>query len=154
MQKESRAHEFLTWFERAIIAGLILLMAITVLFSALDLVVLLVQELLAPPCFLMDVNELLDTFGLFLLVLIGLELLETFKAYLAEHVIHVEVVFMVAMIAIARKVIILDVKDVPSATLLGIASIIITLSGGYYLFRRAFWEECRLKEEGGRGTGG
>ena len=138
MQKESRAHEFLTWFERAIIAGLILLMAITVLFSALDLVVLLVQELLAPPCFLMDVNELL----------------ETFKAYLAEHVIHVEVVFMVAMIAIARKVIILDVKDVPSATLLGIASIIITLSGGYYLFRRAFWEECRLKEEGGRGTGG
>jgi len=154
MQKESRAHEFLTWFERAIIAGLILLMAITVLFSALDLVVLLVQELLAPPCFLMDVNELLDTFGLFLLVLIGLELLETFKAYLAEHVIHVEVVFMVAMIAIARKVIILDVKDVPSATLLGIASIIITLSGGYYLFRRAFWEECGLKEEGGRGTGG
>jgi len=154
MQKESRAHEFLTWFERAIIAGLILLMAITVLFSALDLVVLLVQELLAPPCFLMDVNELLDTFGLFLLVLIGLELLETFKAYLAEHVIHVEVVFMVAMIAIARKVIILDVKDVPSATLLGIASIIITLSGGYYLFRRAFWEECRLKEEGDRGTRG
>ena len=154
MQKESRAHQMLTWFERAIIAGLILLMAITVLFSALDLVVLLVQELLAPPCFLMDVNKLLDTFGLFLLVLIGLELLETFKAYLAEHVIHVEVVFMVAMIAIARKVIILDVKDVPSATLLGIASIIITLSGGYYLFRRAFWEECRLKEEGDRGTRG
>ena len=62
MKKESRAHEFLTWFERAIIAGLIILMGVTVLFSALDLVVLLVRELLAPPCFFMDVNKLLDTF--------------------------------------------------------------------------------------------
>ena len=147
MRKESLTYQLLTWFERAIIAGLIFLMAVTVLFSALDLGWLVVQELLAPPSFLMDVNDLLDTFGLFLLVLIGLELLETFKAYLAEHVIHVEVVFMVAMIAIARKVIILDVKELPSATLLGIASILITLSGGYYLFRRASWEECRLSDE-------
>lgn len=68
-------------------------------------------------------------------------LLGTFMAYLAEHVIHVEVVFMVAMIAIARKVIILDVKELPSATLLGIASIIIALSAGYYLFRHAWGEE-------------
>ena len=146
MRKESPTYKFLTWFERAIIASLIFLMAVTVLFSALDLGWLVIQQLLAPPCFLMDVNDLLDTFGLFLLVLIGLELLETFKAYLAEHIIHVEVVFMVAMIAIARKVIILDVKELPSATLLGIASILITLSGGYYLFRRAYWEDCRLGE--------
>lgn len=69
------------------------------------------------------------------------QLLGTFMAYLAEHVIHVEVVFMVAMIAIARKVIILDVKELPSATLLGIASIIIALSAGYYLFRHAWGEE-------------
>jgi uncharacterized membrane protein (DUF373 family) len=137
----------MTWFERIIISALILLMAATVFFSAVDLAWLLIKELIAPPCFRMDVNRLLDTFGLFLLVLIGLELLDTFEAYLEEHVIHVEVVFMVAMIAIARKVIILDVKELPSATLLGIAAIVITLSGGYYLFKRAFWEECRLSDE-------
>ena len=137
----------MTWFERIIISALILLMAITVLFSAVDLAWLLIKELIALPCFRMDVNHLLDTFGLFLLVLIGLELLDTFEAYLKEHVIHVEVVFMVAMIAIARKVIILDVKELPSATLLGIAAIVVTLSGGYYLFKRAFWEECRLSDE-------
>jgi uncharacterized membrane protein (DUF373 family) len=141
VQNETRLHTVMTWFERIIIAGLILLMAVPVLFSALDLAWLLFEELIAPPRFRMNVNELLDTFGLFLLVLIGLELLDTFKAYLEEHVIHVEVVFMVAMIAIARKVIILDVKELPSATLLGIAAIIITLSSGYYLFKRARVEE-------------
>ena len=54
---------------------------------------------------------------------------------------------MVAMIAIARKVIILDVKELPSVTLLGIAAIIITLSGGYYLFKHAWWEKHRREDE-------
>ena len=137
----------ITWFQQIVIALLIVMMAVTVFCSALDLGRILLRELITPPTFLMDVNGLLDTFGLFLLVLIGLELLETFQAYLKEHVIHVEVVFMVAMIAIARKVIILDVKELPSATLLGIAAIIIGLSGGYYLFRRAGWQEPLIDEQ-------
>lgn len=37
------------------------------------------------------------------------------------------------MIAIARKVIILDIKEVSSLTMLGIAAIILALSIGYYL---------------------
>jgi uncharacterized membrane protein (DUF373 family) len=66
-------------------------------------------------------------------VLIGVELLETIKAYVKENVVHVEVVFTVAMIAIARKVIILDVKELSGLTLMGIGVIIIALSAGYYL---------------------
>ena len=44
MRKESLTYKFLTWFERAVIAGLIFLMAVTVLFSALDLGWLVVQK--------------------------------------------------------------------------------------------------------------
>ena len=47
----------MTWFERIIISALILLMATTVLFSAVDLAWLLIKELIAPPCFRMDVNR-------------------------------------------------------------------------------------------------
>jgi hypothetical protein len=71
---------------------------------------------------LLDITELLDLFGLFLLVLIGVELLDTLKAYIKDNVVHVEVVLTVAMIAIARKVIILDVKELPSMTLFGIGT--------------------------------
>ncbi len=47
-----------------------------------------------------------EIFGFFMLILIGIELLETIRAYLVENVVHVEVVIEVALIAIARKVII------------------------------------------------
>jgi uncharacterized membrane protein (DUF373 family) len=79
---------------------------------------------------------LLDIFGYFLLILIGVELLETIKAYLSEHVVHVEIVLEVALVAIARKVIILDVKELPSLTLIGIAAVIVALAAAYYLEKR------------------
>jgi uncharacterized membrane protein (DUF373 family) len=71
-----------------------------------------------------------------LLVLIGIKLLEMIKVYLKENVVHVEVVFLVAMIALGRKVVILEIKDVPSLTLVGMAAIILALSLGYYLIKR------------------
>jgi uncharacterized membrane protein (DUF373 family) len=40
------------------------------------------------------------------------------------------------MIAIARKVIILDVKELSSLTLIGIGAIVLALSTGYYLLKR------------------
>lgn len=86
--------------------------------------------------FLLDINELLDIFGMFLLVSIGIELLETVKMYLSSKTVHVEVVFTVAMIAIARKVIILDIKELSSLTLIGIGVIILALSAGYFLLAK------------------
>jgi uncharacterized membrane protein (DUF373 family) len=50
--------------------------------------------------------------------------------------VHAEIVIKVAMIAIARKIIILDVKDLPSLTLIGIAAIVIALSAAYYVIKR------------------
>ena len=114
-------------------------MAVAGSFSALDMGCCFIKDLVSPPILSMDVNESLNALGLGLLVLMGQKLLEMFKTYLKKRVIHMEVVFVMAIIAVARKVIILDVKDSPSATLLGIACVIIALSGSYYLFRRAGW---------------
>ena len=52
-----------------------------------------------------------------LLVLIGVERLETLKAYVKKDVIHVRVVLEVALIAMARKVIIEEPNTLPSLTL-------------------------------------
>jgi uncharacterized membrane protein (DUF373 family) len=89
------------------------------------------------PYFILSVNDLLDIFGLFMLVLIGIELLETImKTYLTQGQPHYEVVLSVAIIAIARKVIILDFKVVGNETLIGIALIILALTAGYYLMKK------------------
>jgi uncharacterized membrane protein (DUF373 family) len=71
------------------------------------------------------------------MILIGLELIETIKVYLVEEMVHVEIIFLVAIIAITRKVIILDVKSLPPLTLIGVAAIILALSGGYYWLKKA-----------------
>ena len=65
--------------------------------------------------------------------LIGVELLETIRAYLNEHEVHVEIVLEVALIAVARKVVIIDVKEYSPDTLLAIAAIVLSLAGAYYL---------------------
>lgn len=106
--------------------------------------------------FLVDLDNLLNVFGVFLLVLIGIELLDTIKVYFKENVIHVEVVILVALIAIARKVIVLDFEYYSGLEILGISAIIICLAAAYFLIKRAgnnvlsaekFWEEKEIIEE-------
>ena len=125
-------------FERYMVVALIFLMMAAVLFGTIELGITLINKILEEPRFLLNTYNLLDIFGSFFMILIGLELLETIKAYIVRDQIHVEVVFLVAMIAIARKVIILEMKSMPPLTLIGIASIIIALSGGYYLIKKSF----------------
>jgi len=121
------------YFEKVIILSLSLMMMLVVLLSTIDFAYILIIDILKPPIFLLQIDELLEIFGFFLLILIGVELFETIRSYLAEHVVHVEVVVEVALIAIARKVIILDVKEVSAVSLLGIASIIIALAIAYFV---------------------
>lgn len=133
-----RILDFLDRFERGVVTFLIGLMVLTVTLVTIELAVMLIQDIAEHPRHLLGINDLLDVFGMFLLVLLGLELLETIKAYLIEHAIHVEVVMVVALIAISRKVVILDVKEMQSLTLFAVGTIILTLSVGYYLIARIF----------------
>lgn len=138
--------KLLKTYEKFLLFVLIFMMGIVVLLSTIELGWILIQDLITPPVFLLEVNELLDLFGVFLLVLIGIELLETIKAYFVEHVVHAEIVVEVAMIAIARKVIILDVKEMSSLTLLGIAAIILALSVAYWFVKRGVLEHRQHAE--------
>ena len=124
---------YLDTFHKIIIAVLTALMAIILMLATLELVYIMALDILSPPFILLDANELLNIFGYFLLILIGIELLETFRIYLKEHAINVQVVFLVAMIALAKKVIILDSKEMQSLTLVGIGFTILALAAGYYL---------------------
>jgi len=129
--------EILHTFTRFIILALIAMMMLAVLLSTVELLIILVIELLKPPKYLLGIENLLEIFGFFMMILIGLELLESIRTYLTDDLLHVEVVFLVAMIAIARKVIILEVKDLEPLALIGIACIILALAVGYYFVKKA-----------------
>lgn len=136
-QRRSYLEALLTKVQKLTVIVLAGMLAVVVVLSTLHLGVLIAEEVWAPPRFLIRVQGLLEIFGYFLLVLIGVELLETLKAYMRKDVIHVRVVLEVALIAMARKVIIEEPNTVPSLTLLGIAALILALAIAFYFERQA-----------------
>ena len=132
---------YLDSFERIITRILLIMMAVVVVLATVEVIWFVIKDVFTPPAFLLEIEELLDLFGLFLLVLIGLELLHSVKIYIEQREIHVESVLSVALIAVARKIIIMDPKELSAGTLLGIASIVLALILGYYAIRRSHRED-------------
>jgi uncharacterized membrane protein (DUF373 family) len=127
----------LTKVQKLTVLTLAVMLVVVMVLSTIHLGVLIWGEILKPPRFLIPVQGLLDIFGYFLLVLIGVELIETLKAYVQKDTIHVRVVLEVALIAMARKVIIEEPNTVPGLTLFGIAALILALGIAFYFERQA-----------------
>jgi len=145
----SRMLVFLKRFERAIVTVLIVLMVLVIALATIEVGWLILQDITSPPVLILEIDELLDIFGKFLLVLVGIELLYTLRAYWAANEVHVEVVFAMALIAVARKVIVLDVKDLDSMVLIGIAAVVLALSVGYYYVGKHIRTVCEDKRSRG-----
>lgn len=122
-------------FERVLIGTLTVTTSLVVALATLDLLWMIVQDLATPPLILLQVDELLDLFGFILIILVGIELMETIKGYLREQVVRLEVVLDVALIAVARKIIIFDIKEAAPLAAFGIAAIVLALGIARYLVK-------------------
>lgn len=128
-----------TMVERIVVTILMLLMLAVLILATFELTVVLFRELTDPGrgFVFLDVTELLELFSFFFLILIGIELLQTIRMYLEHDRIHAEVVLLVALIAVSRKVVVLDVKTLEPATVIGLAAVVLALSAGYVLIKRS-----------------
>ncbi|WP_199746900.1 MULTISPECIES: phosphate-starvation-inducible PsiE family protein [Corallococcus] len=120
-------------FERVVVVSIVVMMMVVVALSTLELGWIIAKDIITPPILILEVDELLEIFGFVLLILIGVELLETIKAYLRDNVVHVEIVLEVALIAVARKVIVLDLSKYDGVTVLAMAALVIALAGAFFL---------------------
>jgi uncharacterized membrane protein (DUF373 family) len=138
MNKMNKMNKIIDQIEKGVVIGLLGLMLIVVVAGAIELVFVVFEAMIDPPRYLLlDINELLDIFGFFLLVLIGLELLASIKTYLQDNIIHVEIVMVVALIAVSRKIIVIDYEKIDPISVIGIAVLVIALSSGYYVMKRS-----------------
>ena len=110
-----------------------IMMGIIILLTLLDVGWLIVNDVITPPYMFLESSELLDLFGMSLLVLIGLELMETIYSFHERRVIRAEIIIIVAIIALARKIIILDRSKLSSLTHLDIGVLVLALAGAYFL---------------------
>ncbi len=133
--------------EKGIVHVLIVMMSIILVLATLELGYYLVRNIVFSEYLLLDLDDLMDLFGVFLLVLIGIELLDTIKVYLKENQVHVEVVVLVAIIALARKIVILKVEEMSGEVIIGIGILIIALSIAYYLIKKAGLMICDINDD-------
>jgi uncharacterized membrane protein (DUF373 family) len=124
-------------FEKVIVLALLLLMAFTVMVSTVELAAIVATELVRPPFMRIELNRLIEVFGFFFMVLIGLELLETIRAYIEQDKVHAEIVLMVAIVAISRKVVILDYEKSTPQMMLSMAALILALAIGYFMVKQS-----------------
>ncbi len=127
--------------ERATVAALQVLTIVIVVVATIALYQLLWRYLSLNGLRLESVEDLLPvmqrSFAGILVVVIGLELLETLQAYFTEHHVRIEVILVVAIIAVGRHVIQVDFEHTQGAVLLGLAALLLALIGGYVLVRRS-----------------
>ena len=123
------------------------LMAIIVVSATLEVAYEIAVNIFEPPGFFIGVQDLFGVFGLFLMVLIGLELMTSIQMYLEHNSIHAELMLLVAITAITRKIVILDASQIDPMIMFGIGAVIIALALGYYLVRRSSVEKRATSTE-------
>ena len=128
--------KFIHIIENLVSKVLSIALIIVIIISLFDLIIVLSKDLFAVEPVGFFEKTLIDIFGLFLNILIALELLENITAYLRKHIVQVELVVVTALIAVARKIIIFDPKEYQKTDLIALAFASLALSASYWLIRR------------------
>lgn len=135
---EERVTRILKSFEHTVVLLLMVFLMVVVALTTLELGWLVVRDIgSVNGRLLLDVDEMFELFGFFLLVLIGMELLVTLKAFLYEKVIHVEVVLEVSLIAAAQKIIVMNTSQLGAVSLLSMAVLVLALAVAFWVVRAA-----------------
>ncbi len=124
---------------------LAVIMTLVILWGVADVAWVLYLKLVQPPILMLTISDILDAFGAFMAVLIAIEIFINITIYLREDVIHVKIVMATALMAIARKVIILDFSIITPDYIWATAAAVIAMSIGY-------WLVVRLREKDMEGT--
>lgn len=115
---------------------LAVLMVMVIVWGIGDVLYVLYQRLTTPPYLLLQINDILATFGAFLAVLIAIEIFMNISMYLSTNVVPVRLVIATALMAIARKVIIFDFEKVTPPYIYGTAAVVMALGVTYWLITR------------------
>jgi uncharacterized membrane protein (DUF373 family) len=129
--------KFLELVEKVVVGALLLLLLLGVILGTIELGSELFQAVIAPPFLLITPRTLFHFFGLFLIILVGLELLKLLKLRYLHKEIRPELVFEIALIAICNEIVTYTREDTNGTIMFGTAALVVALSVSYYVFFKA-----------------
>ena len=112
---------------------LAVLMVIVIWYGVADVIYVLYSRISSHPFYLIEISDILATFGAFMAVLIAIEIFINIVSYLRHDSIQLEIVMATAYMAILRKVIVLDYKETSAEYVFATAAVVLALSVGYWL---------------------
>jgi uncharacterized membrane protein (DUF373 family) len=136
MKNVSKSDDLFLWLLKNVIhlclKTLGLLMVAVIIFGVIDVAWTLYERLIQPPVFILTIGDILATFGAFMVVLIAIEIFQNIILYLRDDVIHVKIVLSTALMAIARKVIILDYNELEPLYIFATGVVLVATGITYY----------------------
>lgn len=136
LEHEDPTIRFLHRVIRVAVKILAVLMVLVIVWGIGDVIYVLYQRITAPPFLLLQINDILSTFGAFLAVLIAIEIFINISMYLSTNVIPVRLVIATALMAIARKVIIFDFEKITPQFIYSTATVVFALGITYWLITK------------------
>jgi uncharacterized membrane protein (DUF373 family) len=118
------------------VRALAILMTFVILMGVIDIGYILYEKLIQNPFLRLKIDDILAIFGAFMVVLIAIEIFINISIYLREDIIHVRIVIATALMAIARKVIILDYHELSPEYVWATAGVVLAMSIAYWLVMR------------------
>ena len=112
---------------------LAVMMVLVIWRGVADVAYVLFERISNHPYYLLNISDILATFGAFMAVLIAIEIFINISSYLRDNVIHIKIVLATAFMAVARKVIVLDYKEVSPAYVFATAALVLALAVAYWL---------------------
>lgn len=116
-----------------ILKFLMLLLVLSMLFASIDLAHEFYIKIISSPFGYFKVHDLYSFFSLILIVAVGYELLKSINYIIGKSQIPVRAILKISMIAIANKVITLDIHEASMELMIGIGVLIIALGIAYFM---------------------
>ena len=124
---------FLHKIIRVCVRVLAVLMAVVIILGVADVGYVLYTRLTTPPVLMLTVSDIFIVFGAFMVVLIAIEIFINIRLYLGSSTLPIKLVIGTALMAIARKVIVLDLDYTSSIYVFSYAAVVLALGITYWL---------------------
>jgi uncharacterized membrane protein (DUF373 family) len=108
-------------------------MTLVIIWGTIDLSIDLYHKLVSPPLLLISLPEILTTFAGFLTVLIAIEIFSNITIYIRDDVLPIKLVLATALMAISRKIIVFDFKELTPMYIFAAATVVLALGITYWL---------------------
>ncbi len=128
----------LSWLHRVMRSAayvLAIAMVIVILAGVISVLHTIYLHLVQPPYFV--IPDIIKTFGAFLALLIAYEIFSNIRLYIRSDVFPLKLVVATAIMAIARKIIILDMAEHSALDLIGMGIAVVGLGITYWLISLA-----------------